>query len=233
LGLAGSHQYGNATLAWRLCQAVVAKDAKTLRLDDPKTIQALTSASWPGRCQTVEHSPFTFRLDGAHTPQSLSATMEWFTDKASTPRILVFTCSHERNPVELLQLLVPAKFDSVYFAKADSSRPSPVSVPSAIELLQSHGIPVVPDLLVASNATPTWQETLASVWKHLLTKEYSDCKVQCNVTAKQVMEDLAASSTTTSDNTAEVLVTGSLYLVGSFLTAMEWNEESSPDFGDL
>jgi hypothetical protein len=125
------------------------------------------------------------------------------------------------------------KSDSVYFAKANLSRPSPVSVPSAIELLRSHNIPAVPDLLVASNATPTWQETLASVWKHLLTKEYSDCKVQCNVTAKQVMENLPGSSTTTSDKPAKVLVLGSLYLVGSFLKAVEWNKELSPDFGNL
>jgi folylpolyglutamate synthase len=246
LGLAGQHQYGNATLAVHLCQAIAKQGATTsIALDDPTTLDALASASWPGRCQTVEWQSFTFRLDGAHTPQSLRATMEWFTthttNKTSSTtnsrgrRVLVFTCSHERNPVELLQLLVPASFSQVYFAKADSSRPSPISVPSATELLQAQNIPVRPELLIntsdenGTTTTPTWQETLASVWNHLTTTQddNKDCKIQCNVTATQVLDDL--SSFSMKDEATDVLVTGSLYLVGSFLTAIEWSEESSPD----
>ena len=41
--------------------------------------QALATAAWPGRCQTVQGSPtMTLRLDGAHTIESILAGLEWF-----------------------------------------------------------------------------------------------------------------------------------------------------------
>jgi hypothetical protein len=169
LGLAGQHQYGNATLAVHLCQAVV-EGSTDIQFHSQKTTDALVATRWPARCQTVEQHPSTFRLDGVHTPQSLGATMEWFTQKSAVQprRILVFNTSHERNPVELLQLLSPTTFTEVYFAKSDSSRPSPVSIPSATEHLQAQNIPVQPELLMSSSKyTSTWQETLGSVWNHL------------------------------------------------------------------
>jgi folylpolyglutamate synthase len=232
LGLAGQHQYGNATLAVHLCQAVVEGTGTTdIQFHSQKTTDALVGARWPARCQTVEQYPFTFRLDGAHTPQSLGATMEWFTHKTAVHprRILVFNTSHERNPVELLQLLSPTTFTEVYFAKSDSSRPSPVSVPSATELLQAQNIPVQPELLMySSKHTSTWQETLGSVWNHL-TAERKHATVKCNLTATEVLADLSSRMI----QPTEVLVTGSLYLVGSFLIAIKWSEESSLDSPDL
>ena len=186
LGLAGQHQYGNATLAVHLCQTVMGEKVGNvpgsgISLNDSTTLEALSSASWPARCQTVLRKPFTFLLDGAHTPHSMGATVEWFTQtmngnierkttSSRTRPVLVFTCSHERNPVELLNLLVPAHFSKVYFAKANSSRPSPISIPSATELLQSQNICVRSELLPLSkkDGVVTWQETLASIWKHLV-----------------------------------------------------------------
>ena len=244
LGLAGDHQYGNATLAVHLCQAVV-QDVKGIQLESPLTLEALSTASWPGRCQTVERHPFTFRLDGAHTPQSMGATMEWFRSKiqksatsaATKPRVLVFTCSHERDPVELFQLIAPSRFTTVYFAKTDSSRPSPMSPPSATDLLHNHSIPVRPELLVSAQSNKaTWQESLASVWNHMnpnTNDKDSTCIVRCNITAATVLTELSTSMSAKGDGPLEVLVTGSLYLVGSFLTAIDWNEESSPDALDL
>jgi folylpolyglutamate synthase len=238
LGLAGRHQYGNANLAVHLCQAVTKSD--TIRIENATTLRALQGASWPARCQTVEQGQRTFRLDGAHTPQSLGATMEWFTTTQQQQQqtfrpdiVLVFNTSHERNPVELLRLLQPAGFQKVYFAKSDSSRPSPVNVPTAKELLEANGIPMNPNIEIPDE--PTWQETLGVVWKHLEEeKEPSNNNscgnqesrgqvLKCNMTASQVLVDLSGHAS------LEVLVTGSLYLVGSFLTAIDWEEQSSPD----
>ena len=193
LGLAGNHQYGNATLAYALCQAVVVglqddddnnnnnvvdndnidgcegdntsvitdNDENKVGVDSftaptkfnndtPHLVwsssicDALCSASWPGRCQTVDYNYKTnnnntnnnnnsirLYLDGAHTPQSLQATMEWYdysisitsrmtntieqsqqekpTTTTANPgrrQVLVFYCSHERNPVDLFQTIL-------------------------------------------------------------------------------------------------------------------------------
>lgn len=223
LGLAGQHQYGNATLAIRLCQAVVTDT--TIAIDDSKTLQGVRDATWPGRCQVLKNYPWTYLLDGAHTLDSMTATVEFFAQQVQKDCVMVFNCSHERNPIELLQLLLPLPISKIYFAKSDSSRPSPVAVPTATALLKEHGIAVHEDLLVGTSM-PTWQETLASVWKHLKHDESQLTTVEatCNSSARQVFEDLRVSH-----HPCQVLVTGSLYLVGSFLTALDWKEESSPN----
>lgn len=258
LGLAGDHQYGNATLAMRLCHAAtVTQDEETGALSpsydafskDEKTLKGLTEARWPARCQTVvpPGPPFTFRLDGAHTPQSLTATIEWFLngDAILNPRrVLIFNCSHERDPVELLQLLQVGKFTAVYFARSDSSRPSPIPKPKAQELLKAAGIPVQEGWIAEVRTHPdkeTWQETLGIIWKHLMSKvppslarpgaspgrhtQHYRVPMTCNKSAAEIVKELSTSII----EPTEILVTGSLYIVGSFLTALEWSEEASPD----
>ena len=243
LGLAGSHQYGNATLAVALCQSVTTK--KTIDVDSPITLNALASAKWPGRCQTFEWSNSNkdarFYLDGAHTPQSMDATVEWLRSKSISEEalpILVFNCSHERNPVELLELFLRTKstsrFSRVYFAKSDSSRPSPVTKASAESLLEERGIPVRSELLLGNETSRTWQETLAIVWKHLTTRtdisSVEDDSIRYNMSASQVVQEIQTLQEQSRDGAkpTKVFVTGSLYLVGSFLTALKWSEESSP-----
>jgi folylpolyglutamate synthase len=274
LGLAGIHQYGNATLALKLCQTIY---PSTIKTESAETIQGLTTASWPARCQTYlpttddYNQKFAFYLDGAHTPQSMEATVEWFTNtvmkKTTTSMakpILVFNCSHERNPIELLELLKKIDFAAVYFCRSDSSRPSPVAKASAETLLSGYGMEIKKELLIATNASDedgeesqqsstqrTWQETLGCIWNHLTYDDSSDDgddtttatpNIQCNVSASDVLMDIAqqrqrqqqeesASTTTNNEGNSSripVFVTGSLYLVGSFLTALGWEEESSP-----
>ena len=74
LGLAGSHQYGNATLAVALCRSILGETK--VQPDSPTTLNALATAKWPGRCQTFHKNNVRFCLDGAHTPQSMEATVE-------------------------------------------------------------------------------------------------------------------------------------------------------------
>ncbi|CAD7695445.1 unnamed protein product [Ostreobium quekettii] len=98
-------------------------------------IEGLREFQWPGRAQIIEdgHNPstagdsdakcgeskgLTFYLDGAHTPESLSACAEWFADQAGqanarergeqerqgecSENILLFNCMSERDPKVLL-----------------------------------------------------------------------------------------------------------------------------------
>jgi folylpolyglutamate synthase len=261
LGLAGDHQYGNATLAVALCRAVTGNN--DVSVTSPLTQKALVHASWPARCQTYQPSDgtqFLYLLDGAHTPQSLAATVQWFCAKLkkiysdpetrpNTMPILVFNTSHERNPVELLQIIVQmmlpkVQFDSestsaifplVYFAASDSSRPSPVQKSTAQELLNEQGIEMKESLLSVEKSPTTWQDTLQVVYRHLVHSYdlgYPSEKelIQANMTSAQVILDLKERFKSNKESTrpTPVLVTGSLYLVGSFLNALNWQEESSP-----
>ncbi|OEU23251.1 Mur ligase [Fragilariopsis cylindrus CCMP1102] len=223
-------------------------DRHDFRMVPPSvTLNALSSAKWPGRCQTLinKKKNVRFYLDGAHTPQSLDATVEWFRSKSNSSSSSngtgIFNCSHERNPVELLELLLKHQsgFSRVYFAQSDTSRPSPIAKASAESLLKERGITIREELLAdegkktdddsegeiegkMNTKTTTWQETLAIIWKHLLIQSTADTK------SASTSASALVSLSQTRDQDSKVFVTGSLYLVGSFLTALGWTEESSP-----
>jgi len=253
IGLPGEHQRRNAELALRLCQAVMHDTDVTATAEAVQ--EALAQASWPGRCQTVPyHHPLqgaaaaapmttTLRLDGAHTVQSVQAGLTWFQsvttandDDKDCFKILLFNCSHERNPVELLELLLlQINFRAVYFCRSDAARPSAVAPATAAQLLAAAGKQVRPELLdaVAEETAATWQTTLAGVWRHL----EAEAVASSSNNKHQAVDDLA-SNLSVSDaldrgirlgverqaKKLEVFVTGSLYLVGSALTAVQWEE---------
>lgn len=207
LGLPGSHQRWNAELAQKLSEEILGGP-----LEEAKLRKGLKEVTWPARCQTVEYNGVYFRIDGAHTVQSISVGLEWFENAAEVFRnadcVLCFNCSHERQPVELLQLLVRVPFSRVYFCKSDSERPSSVAKPKAKDLLSICTSTNVPE--------STWQDTLAIIWKNLSNHEVN---IHSNITAREVVEKEICKGT-------QVFVTGSLYLAGSFLTAVDWSEAS-------
>jgi folylpolyglutamate synthase len=216
IGLQGSHQRINAALATALC-----KDILKHKLDTATLHKALQNARWPGRCQTVSvvGSAVNLRLDGAHTPKSLDACLEWYRDAAGSEakRVLLFNCSHERNPVPLLQQLHKEGFRDAYFCPADFERPSGLGKPRAKGLLEQAGFVVTES---DEDETPTWQETLAEIWTHLDGLEGNRTAITCNSKVKEALAQIL----TEKDVAMEVLVAGSLYLVGSALDAIEWKE---------
>ena len=219
LGLAGRHQRENAALAVALTSELYQKYGQDDFVDQgaDAMYQGLAQVSWPARCQAVVHGAHTFRLDGAHTIQSIQAGLEWFTSvrNPERPAVLCFNCSHERDPVELLSLLYNAGFDRVLFCRSDSTRPSMVAKKGAREYMEDNGIAVVEEYL--PETPETWQQTLASIWKHLGTNE---APVDSDLSASDAVATLGTAE-------AEVFVTGSLYLVGSVLTVIDWKEEDA------
>lgn len=218
LGLAGPHQRINAELAIALCQSVMGETNTTL------LHQSLLLASWPGRCQTFcLHRGLSFHLDGAHTPLSMEACLAWYQSipmASNAKRLLLFNCSHERNPVPLLQQLSTLSFEHVYFCKADFERPSGVGKPRAKELLADTGISRIAH--DDSEVSPTWQETLAILWKVLK----DDSMSTTGLSVKEVINSHLGGQ----EFDTHVLVTGSLYMVGSVLDAVCWKEEAAGGF---
>jgi folylpolyglutamate synthase/dihydropteroate synthase len=216
----------------------------------------------------------TLYLDGAHTPQSIASGLEWFLeqvnatespkDAASDTIALVFSCSHERNPVELLELLCrPGVFQLAVFARPDSEKPSAEGKPTAEALLAQNGIAYRPELRVLGDrdgtgaAPQSWQDSLATAWRHLATirgrdpggdgtappgprlaagaARHPSPEVVSSVSVPQALQALrergdSASAGAVRTRHVRVLVTGSLYLVGSVLSAVGWNEEDATGF---
>lgn len=226
LGLPGKHQYDNAEMAVQLVEAACTA------MSDVSIKEALRVVSWPGRCQTIEAFSLTLRLDGAHTVESLKVGFEWYKSvaKESAYRVLVFNCSHERDPIELLQFLqsdIP--FDKVYFCSADSARPSRIRPPSTYDLLQCAGFNIDSNE-VNCKEQPSWQDTLHGCWRFLSQNGkslLSSSSAAVRPTVRDVLNDLVKLDKRKSGQACEVFVTGSLYLVGSILSAVEWSEPSS------
>jgi folylpolyglutamate synthase len=232
IGLQGSHQLINASLAIALCDAVVG-DRMAIKSETHRDMlmQALRYASWPGRCQSVivDDHQMTVRLDGAHTPKSLEACVDWFraqTKDCAARHVLIFNCSHERNPVPLLQQLHSLHcFERIYFCLADFERPSGIGKPKAAVLLAQEGLTVGEDDQAATAneyVAPTWQETLSEIWTYLDRKENRETLIEVNLNVKQAMEQIRSHY-----SRIDVLVSGSLYLVGSALSTLGWHESDA------
>ncbi|XP_069165999.1 folylpolyglutamate synthase, mitochondrial isoform X2 [Procambarus clarkii] len=100
LGLAGSVQYQNASLALQLSQYWISSQTKgnhaaikcmdgshsvheDLKIAAPfmladEEVCGLKSVVWPGRTQVMSYGHFTFFIDGAHTLASMQACVDWF-----------------------------------------------------------------------------------------------------------------------------------------------------------
>ena len=80
----------------------------------------------------------------------------------------------------------------------------------------------------------SWPSTLASLWKHLERQPgasvaaASAMDVAANLSVAEALERCARVGAQQSSSHIEVFVTGSLYLVGSALNAIQWEEENAP-----
>jgi folylpolyglutamate synthase/dihydropteroate synthase len=188
----------------------------------------------------------TVRLDGAHTEQSIRAGLEWFqsivpADEEHTCRILIFNCGHERNPLPLLELLYHMKFHAVYFCKADSERPISEKKGLVEDIWKMLGRELPADFDISpyrekendATKTPSWQDTLLGLWNLM---EHCDSTTPgwyssramdraANLSAADALErGLRFGRTVEGVTRIEFLCTGSLYLVGSMLSALQWQE---------
>ncbi len=153
IGLQGEYQRSNAAMALAMCQYAMTAVQHSITPSMTNIQDALAKTFWPGRCHTVQYPiptmigsgrrkmTMNLRCDGAHTPLSIKACIEWFRHVSSNSadvstsrrKFLVFNCGHERNPIPLIYSLCTSSimFESIYFCCADFERPS--AVPKRLE----------------------------------------------------------------------------------------------------
>ncbi|XP_036140839.1 folylpolyglutamate synthase, mitochondrial isoform X2 [Monomorium pharaonis] len=174
-----------------------------------KVTTALASCKWPGRTQILRTSVADFFLDGAHTIESIVNCVSWFkrVSRESSSKCLIFNISGDRNSLEFLKLLRPLNFDRIYFA------PNYAGVTS-VEDLSNYAL-IDEQKKKCKKYSELWGE--GSVSKNSVAEVLHDIK-------KHV------SSRTDSQDKVEVLVTGSLHLVGALLTILDPNLTMTSDF---
>ncbi|EFJ15609.1 hypothetical protein SELMODRAFT_234236 [Selaginella moellendorffii] len=226
LGLKGDHQLVNAALAVSLCKHWIKKRGsdEAMGNDDlPDAFKTgLASAQLLGRAQIERDlENLMLYLDGAHSPESMEVCGNWFS-KASCDllslicfysQIMVFNCMPERDPAILFPSLLNA------------CRGQGVRIDKAVFVSNSHGTPTS-DL--------KWQRYLQKCWDSLQSPGSFSClKLLLEGTttdndysmvipspgvALNFLRRLARSCPSFSVN---VLVTGSLHLVGDVLNLLK------------
>jgi len=173
-------------------------------------IKSLEETRWPGRCQIIELPEKSMRLflDGAHTLESLSACTSWFQNavgsSSSAPRALIFNCSFDRNPSRLLGPM-KALQDRLPFGAVVFCPNVAFAGPAASGDTENNMAPPNPNL--------SFQFGLKKAWEDLGLQEAS--------VVSSVAEAIAlVAATNTGPLPTNVLMTGSLHLVGATFSAL-------------
>ncbi|KAI0030714.1 FolC bifunctional protein [Vararia minispora EC-137] len=235
LGLAGRHQSQNAKLAVILVKKFLQRkegiDFDSVPHD--AIAQGLEYTKWPGRCQTVQdprHPNITWFLDGAHTIESLECCMQWFVSPDAalrlTPsserrtRVLVFNCTHGRSgPRFLACMLATAAEQLKLYASSEDTHSLFDLVVFCTNVTYADGhykgdltaVGIPEDELKHL----TVQHELASAWK-ALAPDFPHDRVHVLPSiehAVRLIQNVAGSGS----NSTDILVTGSLLLVGGMI----------------
>ncbi|CAK9810270.1 Folylpolyglutamate synthase, mitochondrial [Anthophora plagiata] len=206
-------QQQNASLAIQMAIAwikfktskcsTVSNDAD-INVSMDKIAIGLSSCKWPGRMQILRSSVADFFLDGAHTIESIENSISWFNEVSGKTgkRLLIFNTSGTREPERLLLPLKSLRFCKAYF------------VPNYA------GVNTVEDELnhFRKDEQKARCKDNSKIWG-------TNSIVANNVL--EVLQDIKTNAKQQDDSIDvekyQVLVTGSLHLIGAVLTVLDPN----------
>lgn len=221
LGLPARFQYINATLAVGLAKEHLTKiGVKGIDLDPQaplpeKFVKGLETATWPGRCQTLEEGKITWYLDGAHTKESITETGLWFKSvaKKDAHRVLLFN-QQTRDANALINILFEnlggnesfaSQFDHAIFCTNVTWSSGHYSAELTSLNTSSDD---VDHLVVQKALSETWAKVDPKTTRHV----YSNIQE-----AIEFIRSL--------DGDVQVLVAGSLHLIGGVLAVFDGPED--------
>ena len=204
LGILNNVQLYNASIATSMACAWLNRHLKTKQFSFETTATALTRCRCPGRTQIFREFtkyPIDFYLDGAHTVESMYFCATWFkeiTKNSTSKRVLLFNVTGDRDPLALLDILRPLNFHRVFF------------VPN----IAGDSATIVDQI----NCTVTMEQNMLRCQKHCsIWGEGSTCAN----TVTHVLEEIKVKSN--GNERINMLVTGSLHLVGALLAIIDPN----------
>lgn len=170
-----------------------------------KVAIGLASCKWPGRTQILRCSVADFFLDGAHTLESIQSCISWFkymTGKRNGPKILIFNTTGKRDSSEFLFSLKSLHFEKAYFV------PNYAGIQTADDTANSAG----------SNKEKALCEKHFQLWGSGAVLGDSLFDV-----LESIKQGFLKNSKWNTQNKPQVLVTGSLHLVGAALAILDPN----------
>ncbi|KAG8178843.1 hypothetical protein JTE90_016513 [Oedothorax gibbosus] len=224
--------------------------AQTFQICD-KTRNGLENCVWPGRFQTVERGRITYFLDGAHTHQSMKYCARWFAEISSQHslkyqkpplKILLFNCTGDRRTESLLDPLSDLYFDLVIFS------PNRINVmKDASSDLSNFMVEPEKEIQQCNTNKEVWCHLMRSVYENELSiSSMNSISPKSQILSSSAIDNILQFSSLsevlnfvtslnesssnvnksfteliTSANHIQVLVTGSLHLVGGILSLLE------------
>ncbi|KAJ1983552.1 Folylpolyglutamate synthetase [Dimargaris verticillata] len=221
VGIAGTHQRSNAELAVALVLTWLRQSPLKTRLPELSepliqlpdfVLQGVAAARWPGRSQTVvtTNPTITWHLDGAHTTESIDACITWFLQhaKLNEPTVLLFNCSRGRQGSDMLAQLAQAL------------------LLRRVPIVAAVFCPNITQRLDGQNHTVTKHQQLAEpqsnavAWQALYNKASRSCTTHVCLSIDRAVAWIQALGNPALTPT-QVLVTGSLHLVGGVLDIVQ------------
>lgn len=218
LKIANKVQQQNASLAiqmatqWIISKANKNDESNRESVSMDKIAIGLSSCKWPARMQILRSSIADFFLDGAHTIESMESCISWFTDitdKCNGKRFLIFNTSGTRDAKKLLTPLKSLHFHKAYFVpnfagiKTVDDEINHMSVDEQIVKCEMNSAVWGTNSLVASSVFDILQDIKSEQQRNVC--HYNNERYQ-------------------------ILVTGSLHLVGAILTILDPNLTMTTQF---
>lgn len=190
------------------------KKLKEKRFSLNKTELALSNCKWPGRTQILHGKNMNFYIDGAHTMESMEYCVSWFqksTKGINGKKFLIFNATGDRDPEKLLNLLKPLNFDKCLFTP---------------------NIAGIINIVDQENFTIGNVEQKKRCQKHLDIWQTNGIIVDNVNEAFQLIGKIIFQHEGNMKNQekAQVLITGSLHLVGAALYILDPNFEMVTSF---
>ncbi|XP_017485469.1 PREDICTED: putative folylpolyglutamate synthase isoform X2 [Rhagoletis zephyria] len=181
--------------------------------------RGLQQCNWPGRCEILNIENLKFHIDGAHTVESIRVCCDWYkrvTEKSTNPRVLIFNTTGERDSRRLLEVLHSSnEFAIVCFVPNISSGASNHNDNTSV-----YGI--TEQLKRARLHSSIWYQLCMESEETDTSKTFGSI-VDCLLHLRQVYG---------AKQEVDVLVTGSLHLIGATMAAFKDFQQKLEEHGN-
>uniref|UniRef100_A0A1B0CTM4 Folylpolyglutamate synthase n=2 Tax=Lutzomyia longipalpis TaxID=7200 RepID=A0A1B0CTM4_LUTLO len=180
----------------------------------------IENTKWPGRCQIIPFHRRTIFLDGAHTLESMEVCAEWFVDNTarnSNPKCLIFNVTGSRDSKKLLRMLInTSSFSTIIFTPNIASEKFHATDNTSVLTGRDEALE-----RCRKNEKDLQDIIAEKVSKNGLCGLNGFSKLQCQVLNSVADAFAYLDNMYGKEREIDVLITGSLYLVGASLLALE------------
>lgn len=171
-------------------------------------LSGIAQCQWAGRNQIIQRDKVTYYMDGAHTPVSIEKCVAWFKDCIKTSnnkkKVLIVNTTRDRNISTFLAILSKAaQFDVVIFTPNIASNRFSIKDCEWPDDIKAHLVNA------AHKNSKLWADS------------YPDTPAFAFSSVEDSIEALPLLCQRSDDEGIDVLVTGSLHLIGATLQVID------------